>query len=271
MKLLKKSKLLSALLVTALTLTACSSVNSSSNSNQTSSNLNKEEIVSKFYHTMKNQKSGDVKGTTTLDFSADDFKQKMSMEFESTTIAEPLAMHLKAKIDGNNLEIYLVDGVTYISNNGSTWLKTKDEKMLQSINQAPATANSDQYLDLFKSMSSHTDVEDLGHDYKISFKGTDDQLKSIMMPLFDQYSQDEQTKNMIKDNLTFEQAQIVYIVDKNTYLTKSSDIHIDMKINMNGKVAHMKNSSQFSLTNINQVKDIKLPEATKSALSLDNN
>lgn len=227
------------------------------------SDTEKKEIIEKFIEVSKNIKSADVVMNMKMEQKGDKDSKTAAIEMsmDASIIENPLAMKLEIGIpfQDTKLEMYIKDDYMYILNPANNqWTK---QLINNEINEQfkGLLSNSYELYDVMKDNIDKIDIEEKGGNYIISISKDSEFLKEAILK---QLSNMNTAGNQIRDNVNIDNITVTYIVDKNTYSMISSNNTFDMNLINNAKVAI---TMDAKYSNLNNVRDIIIPEEAKNA------
>lgn len=241
-----------------------------------SSGISNEEILNNFYKNASSVKSSDIDLDMKVEMKEGNDNFNMTMKGKSSVITEPLAMALDMNTeilgDKTSIKIYLKDDYLYMasSENKNSWLKTKDSNLVETIKTQQNNIASTKILEVFKKSSEKTKVEKKDDKYTITYSGDGSEYKDIFIEQL-ALSMGGSSLQQISENIKIKNAKIVYIVDAKTFNPIESNSEITMEITENGKTGSVNTTTNMKFSNINNVKEISLPEEAKNAISLEDN
>ena len=216
--------------------------------NKEDAKINKEEVLQKNVEATNSIKSGrkvinakvEVEGGQPIEYIVD-----------SSLIKEPLAMKtiLEAKEDNIKITTFIKDGVMYTSYpEDNSWLKLDISE--KDMNKFKIILNDS--IEIYKVLKDNLDkisIKEDDENYIISAAKNSDFLNEYLKSsLSDTIGQNTDLK---PNNATLE-----YIIDKETYFTKSLVLTFDAEVQ--GQKLKAKTETTFS--NINSVGEITVPE-----------
>ena len=222
------------------------------------SKINKEEVINKFVEVSKDMKSANM--LMDIKMSQKGSKESINMSIDSAIILEPLEMKLEMTIPNQptKIDLYIKDGYMYVLDPLSNqWMKQKVTDLVNEQFKGYMT-NSLYIYDVMKDNIDKMDVDEKDGDYIISISKNSEFLKDAMKK---QLSNMNTPGSQLGEQIEIDNIAIQYIVDKNTYLVKNSIMSFDVA--MNGEKITINLDTKFS--NINEVKEISIPEETKNA------
>ena len=222
------------------------------------SKINKEEVINKFVEVSKDMKSANM--LMDIKMSQKGSKESINMSIDSAIILEPLEMKLEMTVPNQptKIDLYIKDGYMYVLDPLSNqWMKQKVTDLVNEQFKGYMT-NSLYIYDVMKDNIDKMDVNEKDGDYIISISKNSEFLKDAMKK---QLSNMNTPGSQLGEQIEIDNIAIQYIVDKNTYLVKNSIMSFDVA--MNGEKITINLDTKFS--NINEVKEISIPEETKNA------
>ena len=222
------------------------------------SKINKEEVINKFVEVSKDMKSANM--LMDIKMSQKGSKESINMSIDSAIILEPLEMKLEMAIPNQptKIDLYIKDGYMYVLDPLSNqWMKQKVTDLVNEQFKGYMT-NSLYIYDVMKDNIDKMDVDEKDGNYIISISKNSEFLKDAMKK---QLSNMNTPGSQLGEQIEIDNIAIQYIVDKNTYLVKNSIMSFD--VTMNGEKITINLDTKFS--NINEVKEISIPEETKNS------
>ena len=277
----KSKKYLMALAICSLSVVAigCSSNEKKNTANDTSETTDKkenksskssnEEIVKKITEATKSIKSLKQKTEFKTSFDVNGSKRETAMIVDITTSDNPTITKLAStpiNFKGkNSMMMYFTEDNFYghdaITNE---WANIKDEygkKLMLSHKEA---SNIEWLIELINSVEKNLKVEEKNSEYKISFSGADDSiinyLKKVMVIFMN-----ENSINQFLNDANVEKFEILYKVDKKTFMPKEYTVEIYTKSSKVKKERYFVVSVNGEFSDINKVSPIKIPDEVKNA------
>ena len=216
--------------------------------NKEDAKINKEEVLQKNVEATNSIKSGrkvinakvEVEGGQPIEYIVD-----------SSLIKEPLAMKtiLEAKEDNIKITTFIKDGVMYTSYpEDNSWLKLDISE--KDMNKFKIILNDS--IEIYKVLKDNLDkisIKEDGGNYIISITKNSD--------FINEYIKNSMSNTMGPNtDLKANNATLEYIIDKETYFTKSFVLTFDAEVQ--GQKLKAKTETTFS--NINSVGEITVPE-----------
>ena len=230
--------------------------------NKEDAKINKEEVIKNFLEANNNIKSGDMLVNTTI--FPKNGGEPMNVTVGVSLIVDPLTLKMTMETKGQNVKInsFIKDDTIYVQNPvDNTWVKqTLPEEVYNQFKNI-ANNNIDNY-ELFKDNLDKIDIKEKDGNYLISIVKDTDFLKEAIKKQNSNMGILGQEENFEVDNITLE-----YVVDKETYFTKSFVTSFETKIQ--GQDVKLSTSTEFS--NINNIKEIAIPEEVLNAVAIPGN
>ena len=230
--------------------------------NKEDTKINKEEVIKNFSEANNNIKSTDL--VTTVTMAPKNGGEAINLTMTASLIADPLTLKITMETKGQNVKInsFVKDNTMFIQNPvDNNWVKQALPKEVAEQFKNITNNNIDNY-ELFKDNLDKIDIKEKGDNYIISIVKDTDFLKEAM---------EKQNSNMgiLGQGETFEVNNITmeYVVDKETYLTKSSIISFETKL----QGQDMKISTNTEFSNINNIQEITIPEEALNAVAIPGN
>ena len=227
--------------------------------NKEDAKINKEEVIKNFLEANNNIKSGDMLVNTTI--FPKNGGEPMNVTVSVSLIAEPLTLKMTMETKEPNIKIntFIKDDTIYVQNPvNNTWVKqTLPEEV---YNQFKNIANNNiNNYELFKDNLDKIDIKEKDGNYLISIVKDTDFLKEAIKKQNSNMGILGQGEDFEVDNITLE-----YVVDKETYFTKSYITTLETKIQ--GQDVKVSTNTEFS--NINNIKEITIPEEALNAVAI---
>lgn len=224
------------------------------------SKINKEEVINKFVEVSKDMKSANM--LMDIKMTQKGLKESIDISMDSVIILEPLQMKLEITVPNQStptkMDLYIKDGYMYALNPLSNqWMKQKVTDLENEQFKGYMT-NSLYIYDVMKDNIDKMNVDEKDGNYIISISKNSEFLKEAMKK---QLSNMNTAGSQLDEQIEIDNIAIQYIIDKNTYLVKNSVMSFDVA--MNGEKITINLDTKFS--NINEVKEISIPEETKNS------
>ena len=216
--------------------------------NKGDSKLNKEEILQKNVEVTNNIKSGnklvtakvDIKGGATIEYT-----------FDISLIKDPFALKtiLGAKGEDVKITTFIKDGVMYANTlEDNSWQKLDVSE--EDMNKFKIILNdSIEIYEVLKDNLDKVSIKEEGENYIISVTKNSDFINEyVKKSLSDTIGQNA--------DLKAKNATLKYIIDKETYFTKSLVLSFDAEV----QGQELKALTETTFSNINNVGEITVPE-----------
>ena len=224
--------------------------------NKEDAKINKEEVIKNFSEANNNIKSADL--VTTVNMTPKKGGESINVTVTASLIVDPLTLKMTMETKGQNVKInsFIKDDIMYIQNPiDNSWIKQALPEDVS--NQFKNMVNSeDETYEVLKNNLDKVNIKEEGGNYIISVTKDTDFLKEAMKKQNSNMGILGQGENFEVNNITME-----YVVDKETYDTKSSVVAFDT--NIQGQDVRMTVDSAFS--NVNNIKEITVPEEALNA------
>ena len=227
--------------------------------NKEDTKINKEEVIKNFSEANNNIKSTDL--VTTVTMAPKNGGEAINLTMTASLIADPLTLKMTMETKGQNVKInsFVKDNTMFIQNPvDNNWVKQALPKEVAEQFKNITNNNIDNY-ELFKDNLDKIDIKEKGDNYIISIVKDTDFLKEAMEKQNSNMSILGQGETFEVNNITME-----YVVDKETYLTKSSIISFETKL----QGQDMKISTNTEFSNINNIQEITIPEEALNAVAI---
>ena len=216
--------------------------------NKEDAKINKEEVLQKNVEATNSIKSGrkvinakvEVEGGQPIEYIVD-----------SSLIKEPLAMKtiLEAKEDNIKITTFIKDGVMYTSYpEDNSWLKLDISE--KDMNKFKIILNDS--IEIYKVLKDNLDkisIKEDGGNYIISITKNSD--------FINEYIKNSMSNTMGQNtDLKANNATLEYIIDKETYFTKSFVLTFDAEV----QGQKLKALTETTFSDINNVEEIIVPE-----------
>ena len=216
--------------------------------NKEDAKINKEEVLQKNVEATNSIKSGNKLVTAKVEIEGG---QTIEYIFDISLIKDPFAMKtiLEAKEDNIKITTFIKDGVMYTSYpEDNSWLKLDISE--KDMNKFKIILNDS--IEIYKVLKDNLDkisIKEDGGNYIISITKNSD--------FINEYIKNSMSNTMGPNtDLKANNATLEYIIDKETYFTKSLVLTFDAEVQ--GQKLKAKTETTFS--NINSVEEITVPE-----------
>ena len=255
-KSLKKYLLLVATIILSVTLAACGMGTSS------------EQIVNKSVESSKNIKSTNFEATNSSEILIGDQTQTIENTVSGSLIMEPLAMkantNVKAQGQSQTLELYIKDGTAYAKSTGQNeWVKSSNNNITAQFENLKKIANSDQILEFYKKIAKDFKKTEENGNYVLTYTGNGDQFKDLMVAIANASSGSEVTASAF-NNVDFKNVSIKLVVTKD-FIPVNNEVTMELATKDTSNPTTMKIKQIIKYSNVNNVKEINLPDEVKNA------
>lgn len=255
-KSLKKYLLLIATIILSVTLAACGMGTST------------EQIVNKSVESSKNIKSTDFEATNQSEILVGEQNQTIENTVSGSLIMDPLAMKattdVKAQGQSQTLELYIKDGTAYAKSTGQDgWVRSSNNNITAQFENLKKIANSDQILEFYKKIAKDFKKTEENGNYVLTYTGNGDQFKDLMVAIANTSSGNEVTSSAF-DNVDFKNVSIKLVVTKD-FTPVNNEVTMELATKDTSNPTTMKIKQIIKYSNVNNVKDINLPDEVKNA------
>ena len=255
-KSLKKYLLIIATVILSVTLAACSTGASA------------EQIVNKSIESSKNIKSTDFAATNSSEILVGEQTQTVENTVSGSLIMEPLTMKattdVKAQGQSQTLELYIKDGTAYAKSTGQNeWVKSSNNAITAQFENLKKIANSDQILEFYEKISKDFKKTEENGNYVLTYTGNGDQFKELMVAIANASSGNEVTASAFA-GVDFKNVSIKLVVTKD-YVPVNNEVTMELATKNTPTPTTMKIKQIIKYSNVNNVKEISLPDEVKNA------
>lgn len=229
--------------------------------------LSNEEIVKKIDEASKSVKSSkaNVESKVSFNLGGKDYVTSVTMEAEA--ISEPLTVKITGKTEtlgqSFDMNMYITEENMYIQNMlTKEWMHVKDENLKKTLEGRKNSANFNDSLALLNAMQKNIKVEEKGSNYEATYSGIDDSAKEALKKMMVS-SQPDAVKAL--KNMEIEKLDIKYVIDKKTFYPTECEIKTGMKVSEAGQTMSFDMEMKIKYSDINQVKEIVIPDEVKNA------
>ena len=255
-KSLKKYLLLIATVILSVTLAACSMGAST------------EQIVNKSVESSKNIKSTDFVATNSSEILVGEQTQTIENTVSGSLIMDALTMKattdVKAQGQSQTLELYIKDGTAYAKSTGQDgWVKSSNNNITAQFENLKKIANSDQILEFYKKIAKDFKKTEENGNYVLTYTGNGDQFKDLMVAIANASSGSEVTASAF-NNVDFKNVSIKLVVTKD-FIPVNNEVTMELATKDTSNPTTMKIKQIIKYSNVNNVKEINLPDKVKNA------
>ena len=255
-KSLKKYLLLIATVILSVTLAACGMGTSA------------EQIVNKSVESSKNIKSTDFEATNQSEILVGEQNQTIENTVSGSLIMDPLAMKattdVKAQGQSQTLELYIKDGTAYAKSTGQNeWVKSSNNNITAQFENLKKIANSDKILEFYKKIAKDFKKTEENGNYVLTYTGNGEQFKDLMVAIANASSGSEVTASAF-NNVDFKNVSIKLVVTKD-FTPVNNEVTMELATKDTSNPTTMKIKQIIKYSNVNNVKEINLPDQVKNA------
>ena len=124
-------------------------------------------------------------------------------------------------------------------------------------------ANSDQILDFYKKISKDFKKTEENGNYVLTYTGSGDQFKELMVAIANASSGNEVNAEAF-NNVEFKNVSIKLVVTKD-FIPVTNEVSMELATKNTSTPTTMKIKQNIKYSNVNNVKEIKLPDEVKNA------
>ena len=231
-KSLKKYLLLIATVILSVTLAACGMGTSA------------EQIVNKSVESSKNIKSTDFEAISQYEILVGEQNQ--------------------------TIELYIKDGTAYAKSTGQNeWVKSSNNNITAQFENLKKIANSDQILEFYKKIAKDFKKTEENGNYVLTYTGNGEQFKDLMVAVANASSGSEVTASAF-NNVDFKNVSIKLVVTKD-FVPVNNEVTMELATKDTSNPTTMKIKQIIKYSNVNNVKEIKLPDEVKNAKEVATN
>ena len=261
-KSLKKYLLLVATIILSVTLAACGMGAST------------EQIVNKSVESSKNIKSTDFVATNSSEILVGEQTQTVENTVSGSLIIDPLTIKattdVKAQGQSQKLELYIKDGTAYAKSTGQNeWVKSSSNSITAQFENLKKIANSEQILEFYKKIAKDFKKTEENGNYVLTYTGNGEQFKELMAAVANASSGSEVTPSSF-NNVDFKNVSIKLVVTKD-FTPVNNEVSIELASKDTPTPTTMKIKQIIKYSNVNNVKEINLPDEVKNAKEVATN
>ncbi|AZS13940.1 DUF6612 family protein [Paenibacillus lutimineralis] len=193
-------------------------------------------------------------------------EQNIEMEIKSDIIQDPLAMmqelHMSMGDLGNQDVTQYVTADGIYMQTGGAWVKLTDETMMATLKDAAKqSADPSQQIEQFKSIANEMKVTEDGSDFVLKANLSGDNMKELAKSLMSQNGGENQADAMAAiDQMKIENINIVYSINKETYLPSKMSVEMKMDMEAEGQQVSMEMKMDSSFSKYNEIEAIEVPQ-----------
>ncbi|ANU26497.1 DUF6612 family protein [Planococcus versutus] len=214
----------------------------------------------------------DIVTDQTMAMEGDGMEMEMTVDSSMDMTIDPIAFHQKAEtsivsedIDNAspmNMEMYFTDqGMYMYEETMATWLKMPDESIgdLKALADQQ-TADPSQQLEELAEFKDDFTFKQTEEAYILTLEASGEKFKKLMDQQLDKtLGQMELEAEMILEDMTIHSVNYVITIDKETFLTTSMDMKMDMDMNIEDEMMNIKSDMQADYSNFNEIEAITIP------------
>ena len=198
-------------------------------------------------------------------------KAEVSSQIEMTSTYEPFVLKIVGKAKSFGLEqennMYITKEGTYVQNAiTKEWVKANNEVAKKQTESQKDPTSFDTMLEIMNSVEKNLTVEEKDSSYEISYSGNDQAIKEILEKILSKSGVNRQ-QSLAKffTNINLEKFEAKFEIDKKTLFPKSYSMKVSMKAGENEKQMSLDMDTKTEFSEINQIKEIVLPDEVKNA------
>lgn len=229
-----------------------------------------EEVFEKTNKQSQDMKSFEMNGDLNMKIKTGDETIETNSGFQSKAQMEPLLMFQDMNMDIQdetvNMKMFMDEQYIYMQQpeNGK-WMKIKqDEGQFAAIMEQQESMNPAQQLEQLKKFADEMKLEEKDDSYILHVKGNGDKLVEMVEEMT-AGSAGGTNMGAMMDYMKFEQINYSYIIDKETFQPTGVDLEMKMSLEEGGETVNFEYVMNTTFENINEVKDLKIPEEAKNA------
>ncbi|GAA0327142.1 hypothetical protein GCM10008967_17090 [Bacillus carboniphilus] len=237
-------------IIIALTLTACGA---------TEENLSKEDVFNRAIEASETVKSY----TLEMDMDIDMMDMKSNLKATGDVTHNPDSMMIKMSMGmpgmSMDFDAYVRDGEAYVSMFGE-WMKMSPEEMgLEDFDQL-----NKEELEKMKQFKDQFEMKEEGNVYILTLSGEGDEFGILVEDLLESSmgpadpEMEESVESMKVNKLDIEMQ-----INKESFIPTTQNIKADVEIVEQGTTTPVKLNGTISMTNINNVDPIEIPDEVK--------
>ena len=255
-KSLKKYLLIIATIILSVTLAACNTGAST------------EQVINKSIEASKNLKSTDFVATNSSEILVGEQTQTVENTVSGSLIINPLTMkattEVKAQGQSQTLELYIKDRTAYAKSTGQNeWVKSSNSAITAQFENLKKIASSDQILEFYKKIAKDFKKTEENGNYVLTYTGSGDQFKELMVAIANASSGNEVNADAF-NNVEFKNVSIKLVVTKD-FTPVNNEVTMELATKNTPTPTTMKIKQITKYSNVNNVKEISLPDEVKNA------
>lgn len=243
--------------------------NNNTNNNQKKENtISAEELSNKILEASKAVKSTKVKVQSKVKSDIFGKGAICNSEIESTISLEPLVVKLEGKttIVGQRTSGYNMyfneEDMYFQSSFDKKWYKIKDGNFKNVFGKQKDVGNLATIPELIKAVEKNISIVEEGSNYVVTYSGKDETAKQVL----EKASLSIQpTLAKSFENMTLENYEVKYIIDKTTFYLVDCEIKIKATVKQEQGSVSFDSEMKLTYSDINKVEPIKIPDEVKNA------
>ena len=171
---------------------------------------------------------------------------------------------VKAQGQSQTLELYIKDGTAYAKSTGQNeWVKSSNNNITAQFENLKKIANSDKILEFYKKIAKDFKKTEENGNYVLTYTGNGEQFKDLMVAIANASSGSEVTASAF-NNVDFKNVSIKLVVTKD-FTPVNNEVSIELASKDTPTPTTMKIKQIIKYSNVNNVKEINLPDEVKNA------
>lgn len=238
------------------------------------SDLTAEEVYTKSMEASEGIASlhADIVTDQMMEMQPDGMTMNMTVNSAMDMTIDPLAFHQMAETsvvsedientNPMNMEMYFTDqGLYMYEETMATWLKMPDESIEDLKGLADQqTADPSQQLEELAEFQDEFTFEQTADEYILTLDASGEQFKELMdQQLEKTLGQMELEAQTALEDMTIHSVNYIINIDKETFLTNSMDMTMDMDMNIEGELMNIKSDIQADYSQYNEIEAITIP------------
>lgn len=214
----------------------------------------------------------DIVTDQVMDMQADGMVINMKMDSAMDMTTDPLAFHQTAEtaiVSGDienanpmSMEMYFTDqGLFMYEETMATWLKMPDESIEDLKGLADQqTADPAQQLEELAEFQEDFTFEQTEEEFILTLDASGEKFQELMDQQLDKtLGQMEIEAQMALEDMTIHSVNYIISIDKETFLTNSMNMTMDMDMNIEGETMNIKSDVQADYSQYNEIDAINVP------------
>ena len=171
---------------------------------------------------------------------------------------------VKAQGQSQTLELYIKDGTAYAKSTGQNeWVKSSNSAITAQFENLKKIASSDQILEFYKKIAKDFKKTEENGNYVLTYTGNGDQFKELMVAIANASSGNEVNADAF-NNVEFKNVSIKLVVTKD-FTPVNNEVTMELATKNTPAPTTMKIKQITKYSNVNNVKEISLPDEVKNA------